>query len=78
MNMALHPSFDQVSIDDLTTALTCMILADLVTGEADNARFAGVDPAGSSSGGIKLVSRFWQSEADRALMRAERSRCFDL
>jgi hypothetical protein len=75
--MSLHSACDQVSVDDLTTALACIALVD-GTGPNLVAAHPAVTPDirhGQALGAARLL---WASEADRALMRAERGRCFDL
>lgn len=64
----LHPYYDQVDTDHLTTALACMALASQVNSTMP----MPFSPMPSSE------RLFWESEADRALMKAERDRCFDL
>jgi hypothetical protein len=73
--MSLHPHDDQVDIDNLSTALACIVLhRDLAPGAAGNPLSEDVRHA-QAVGAARLL---WQSEGDRALMRAERGRCFDL
>lgn len=79
--MTLHPASDQVDIDQLSTALACMILhRDLAPeGPARRLVLAGLDENAQANTilSIDLARQLWHSETQLALANAEATRCFD-
>lgn len=72
----LHPHDDQVCVDDVTTAHACIeLLQTYQPVLLPHLAVAADINRSNATGAARLL---WQVEVDRALMRAEQGRCFDL